>query len=497
MDQRFLSYLLDIQTELENLWPLIDFYNSQSGLNDYSAPIGAASRVVEKIIILIANERGCEYNDGKIANGNDTSKSGYITPYQLILKGYVNDIPSEVCAYLNYIVKCRDRAVHGISITYPEELFFAEAFDCFVSWFLINSSTFRVNNDPEIQKVRSRFDSFKKKITVDIRSDDGLDPIVYEIVPSISQTQRVVDSGKDLENKNEEVLTKLDSALNYLEKIDNGLISVQTKIDQISEKLEVISRQITDYQSLLARQIDMAITESEIERIMSAFTDECTSRIVREVKGDVASKAYDSERDRLISSLGEDAWNKLDQSSQCFLITAKVTYNNLLELKDVIDYSGVCLLVTKAVEVEMSNRFCRDFLIYLKEKYPGKDNFAVYPTTLLNKYGKPIKSKDFTLGSVAYVLCNKFAEGISDEQIDNNENKLIEFVSERLMKGVDVQSIKTNIDSIAEGVESIRIDYRNPSAHTNSLQQINARECFDLVLDVEKILKSILNSLDY
>ena len=51
-------------------------------------------------------------------------------------------------------------------------------------------------------------------------------------------------------------------------------------------------------------------------------------------------------------------------------------------------------------------------------------------------------------------------------------------------------------DQIAEGIETVRKDYRNPSAHTNQLQKVNAQECFDLVLDVEKLLKSIVDSCD-
>ena len=496
MDSRYRSYLLDIQRELENLWPLIDFYNSQLGLSDYSAPVLTASRVVEKIIILIANERGCKYEDGRLIDSDNNSKSVYITPYQLVLQGYVYDIPGEICAYLKSILMYRNKAAHE-SVSYPEELFFAEAFDCFVSWFLINSSTFRYDADPEFQKVRSRIDSFKKRITVDISFDDSDESVVYEIVSSVPQTQKAVDSGESLKSRNNEVLTKMNLVLNRIDQLENNVIRIETKIDHVSEKLEAISKQIINYQSLMSRQLDLAANENEIERIMSAFTDECTSRIIREVKDSVVSNTYNSEKAKLIDSLGEDAWSKLDPSSQNFLVTAKVTYNSLLELKDVIDYSGVCLLVTKAVEVEMNNRFCRDYLMFLREKYPGKDNYNVYPTPLLNEYGKPIRNKDFTLGSVAYVLCYSVKAGLSDEQIRNNENKLIEFVSEHLMKGKDATIIKNNMETIAEAVENVRKDYRNPSAHTNSLQQINAKQCFDLVIDVEKILKNMLNSLDY
>ena len=48
----------------------------------------------------------------------------------------------------------------------------------------------------------------------------------------------------------------------------------------------------------------------------------------------------------------------------------------------------------------------------------------------------------------------------------------------------------------AEDIETVRKDYRNPSAHTNMLQEINAKECMDLVIDVEKLLKRMVDSFD-
>ena len=40
------------------------------------------------------------------------------------------------------------------------------------------------------------------------------------------------------------------------------------------------------------------------------------------------------------------------------------------------------------------------------------------------------------------------------------------------------------------------IKYRNPSAHTNQIQKKDALECFNLTLDVKKILKEMLDTFD-
>ena len=54
---------------------------------------------------------------------------------------------------------------------------------------------------------------------------------------------------------------------------------------------------------------------------------------------------------------GKAISRKMEAASQTFLVSAKVMYSHLIELDDVIDYSGVCVLVTKALEMEIKKRF--------------------------------------------------------------------------------------------------------------------------------------------
>lgn len=154
------------------------------------------------------------------------------------------------------------------------------------------------------------------------------------------------------------------------------------------------------------------------------------------------------------------------------------------------------MLVTKAIEVEMNKRFCRDYLAFLKSKYPGKKNYCKFPSIMRDKSGKPIKPRDFTLGSVAYTLGIHFDNSSqNDKTIIRDE--IMDFCRTKIMVGKDDTYIEDALEQIVDGVETIRKDYRNPSAHTNQLRKINAKECFDLVLDVEKLLKTIIELLDY
>lgn len=275
-----------------------------------------------------------------------------------------------------------------------------------------------------------------------------------------------------------------------------SLNRIETKVDIIVEKIELLYKQISGYQSLVVKQLDLAITSEEKERIIHAFTEECAEKIIGEVNGNNANKEFNTELQKLVLTFGESAWEKMDKASQTFLVSSKVIFNNLVRLQDIVDYSGVCLLVTKALEVEMGKRFCKNFIAYLKQKYPGKENYSLFPTALLDRYNKPIKPKHFTLGTVAYVLCYLTADSLSEEQINNNESKLLEYSREKIFSGKDDKAIIAILKDYAESVEKVKNDYRNPSAHTNELGKVDAVQCFELLIDVEKLMKRMLDSFD-
>jgi hypothetical protein len=59
------------------------------------------------------------------------------------------------------------------------------------------------------------------------------------------------------------------------------------------------------------------------------------------------------------------------------------------------------------------------------------------------------------------------------------------------------ESISACLNEFAEQVETVKTEYRNPAAHTNELKFVKAQECFDLIVDVEKLLKKMLDAFAY
>ena len=184
----------------------------------------------------------------------------------------------------------------------------------------------------------------------------------------------------------------------------------------------------------------------------------------------------------------------MESASQTFLISAKVMYNHLILLNDIIDYSGVCVLVTKALEVELAKRFYSNFLKYLDQKY--QHDYSKYPTALLFQGKTPLLPEKFTMGNVAFVLCYLEDKYNSPQSRQNNKTRLLEYSKERLFSRLTLSEIDVLLQNYAKEIERIRKKYRNPSAHTNELKQVDAEECFNLVLDVEKFLKQMLDSYD-
>ncbi|MDD6467745.1 MAG: N-6 DNA methylase, partial [Erysipelotrichaceae bacterium] len=156
--------------------------------------------------------------------------------------------------------------------------------------------------------------------------------------------------------------------LTNIREIRETVNRVETRVEDISEKIDRLSEQIGDYQSLVRKQIELAESEEEKDRLIHAFSEECTERIVKSLSGQSANEAYVAEKRKLQMTLGESAWNKLDDASKSFLLTSKILFNKLICMDDKVDYSGVCLLVTKALEVESAKRFGSGFLTFLKQK---------------------------------------------------------------------------------------------------------------------------------
>ena len=93
-----------------------------------------------------------------------------------------------------------------------------------------------------------------------------------------------------------------------------------------------------------------------------------------------------------------------------------------------------------------------------------------------------------------------FSQNTKASEELNIKNGILEYVKQSILKTYATTHSDTEIlqllSDYADDIEKVRVDYRNKSAHTNAITKVSAKECFDFVLDVEKILKKMLDSFD-
>ena len=296
----------------------------------------------------------------------------------------------------------------------------------------------------------------------------------------------------ELDKKLPETISNSNKAMfEMLEKISQKVDTVLDKQDTIITKIEDLTDYILREQDNIQKSLDEAIKNRngvEIEKIVDSFSNRVTAKIMDEVEHNESDKKYEEEKLKLELMFGNENWDKLEDNSKDFLITGKLLYDKMASTSK-LDFSGVCLLITKAVDNELHKYLYSKFKDYLQKKYPFEKNSSKWPSFFVksNYYGNSlISDNDFTLGSVLYFCCNDKNAAITDKNI------LIDYCEQELFKDTSKKSIDKNLRFISDCAEKIRVDYRNPSAHINAITKVKADECMDYVINTTKVLISLM-----
>ena len=421
-----------------------------------------------------------------------------------------NLIPKECCEFLSIIIQYKN------TINYTNELNesiipFLNAFTYFIIWFdnFYKTKYYSFNhlNIKECYNTIKIIIIEKEKICPEcgfqLLEDSNFCNNCGKSLKQHELPEFELYNDKNLKNMGSEdflsykrkTTEKIDNILKKLEEQNKLLIEILNKANIIDKKIDFMIKEITSLQSLTEEFIKNAKSDEEIDTIIKTYTDQCIKNIMKDYILISEDQNYQLEKRKLISSFEENSWNKLSDNSKTFIITSKIMYNKLIMMDEVIDYSGICVLITKALEVEINKRFFTNFIKYLDKKY--NKNYSKYPTALLFKKTEPIYSNKITMGNIAFILCLKENSYDSKEEIKNNKEKLLEYCKNCVLSRFSYDEIEEIIYYYASSIEEIRLKYRNPSAHTNEIKRVDAEECIDLVLDIEKLLKRMLDSFDY
>jgi hypothetical protein len=155
----------------------------------------------------------------------------------------------------------------------------------------------------------------------------------------------------------------------------------------------------------------------------------------------------------------------------------------------ILDYSGVCMLITKAVEVEASRRFFMGYKNYLYKLFGGR--YDRWPSKMLytdNRRGIIKPNNVFTLGSVREILT------VGERRISP---VFMQYASKYLFSKMSSEEIENELSRDVEFIECLRQDYRNPAAHTGTFNKVGAVQCFEYVIEVQKMLQKMIDKMDY
>lgn len=259
------------------------------------------------------------------------------------------------------------------------------------------------------------------------------------------------------------------------ERIKNALSGTMCKIQEIKNKYA----NVTDPEEMAKR-----------------IQDECVVEVTSGVQG---TSDYNKFEKYIADTIGSEAWRKMTQNAQIFLITGELLYDQWKVYgDDNIDFAPICMSVSKALEVEVTRRYFIGYLNYLNR------NSIELPADMLIKENGAYREKredEFMLGNitgvtgyVAYLDTNsvKLVGRLTDEN-----QKFLKYAKADLFCGLSESGCVETIKKHILNIKKVCVNYRNPSAHKQKISKVSARECLDFMIDVKKVMGEMLDDCNW
>ena len=211
--------------------------------------------------------------------------------------------------------------------------------------------------------------------------------------------------------------------------------------------------------------------------------------------GNIIKEADSRYQKKAGKSLGKSAWNKMSDESRTWIVTAMMAYDSMKEYDRMIDFSGICVQIGKACEYELKKRIFKGFVEYEMTNYGSGAGLKKLPAECFEKQDKKengpkklLKENQITLGKLRYII------GLDDSGRVANTNAWNEFkryAEEKLLTDPahSYKVMRAQMPVIAK----IRDDYRNRSAHSHTISIVEARECLEYVVTVQRKLGELLD----
>lgn len=173
-----------------------------------------------------------------------------------------------------------------------------------------------------------------------------------------SKCMELVTNINSLKRRNDYFNAFLSQAGFSQQEFNNSFLKIENKRESLQEELDSSDEYVK-------------------EQAQKKLQDEIVGIVGDLVKKVLEKDDWSSFKDVLIGELTDRIWTRLKDESKNFLITAKSTFVMMSNKEDgnLYDYSGVCLLITKTLEIEVTKRFLTDYKCYLSSKYKKESDF--------------------------------------------------------------------------------------------------------------------------
>lgn len=273
----------------------------------------------------------------------------------------------------------------------------------------------------------------------------------------------------------------IEKVYDELQKLKNQTAITLKSIEIIDKRTSNIEKQLTEWISSVSdlvrqRKASLAnqsnLSPAALESLQSEFVNSVAQEIANIACKDTASVDYEESQ---LKGMFGDRWYMLDEYTRRSLTSAKVFASSCQRISyKGLDYSGIIVSATSALENELKLRFFTGYQNYLY-KNVGIPAPHKWPQSMLYKThnGQYVRNTNFTMGSLPFVF------NCSD---DDGEilTKYLELIFNEPYKGSGVQAFyvkNTNGKSFIERCEDVRNNYRNAAAHTEPVSMEKAEAC--------------------
>ena len=272
--------------------------------------------------------------------------------------------------------------------------------------------------------------------------------------------------------------------------IMDKLIFVEEQIFRLSEDVGDLRRKINQVNESLNKNWDILRLYCSISNnggldsdlFIKKLIDRSIDEQTQEMEQIKSCSDYAYAESLTKESLGNNAWSKMQDESKRLLVTAKLYLDELCTYGNSIDFSSVCMLASKALEIELSVRFVAEYTSYLRKQGLKKSDF---PSGLIVKnHGKNVvlKAEEFTLGNCPYIMGRV---GRNELDKERNRNLFTQYCNERLLLDMNMQQTEKWIKKIDSNIRHVKEHFRNPAAHKGIITFDIAEECVGYLFDVD------------